>query len=74
MTESMVVHRWIERAETKAKLEVRRRFLLEWRFPGKASEEIKDFVNQQSDLSLLRNWSLVVAQASTIEEFLLTAA
>lgn len=73
MSDSMVVDRWIERAQAKTKLEERQRFLLdllEWRFPGIVSKQISRLVIEQTDPSLLRDWSKVVARAPTMEDIL----
>jgi hypothetical protein len=69
MTESQVANRWINLGEVK-KARKALRELLQGRFPGSASEELGQVIQNQDSLPLLGDWFRATVQANTFEQFL----
>jgi hypothetical protein len=73
MTESEVVNEWIRQGIAKGMLKGTRENLLgllHLKFPGCVPEEVARRINQQDDLSLLRDWVAVAFKIASIEEFI----
>ena len=77
MTESMVVNRWIREAQDQTNLDAAKKYLtmvLDTRFPGEASKELHDTIEEQPSTSLLDEWlahalrSLVDSSQESVRE------
>lgn len=73
MTESQVVNEWILRGMIEARIIERREYLLllvDGRFPGGLSDEMRDLLERTADPDLLRTWFHAAVQAYTFDHFL----
>ncbi len=73
MTESAVVNRWINQGETRGDLRRLRRVIIELldiRFPGAATQDVRQVIEQQEDLPLLEQWFQAAARVKTYADFL----
>lgn len=73
MTESALVNSWIHQGEVRGDLRRLRSdvvSLLEIRFPGAITPEVRQFVEQQEAVSLLEEWFRVIAAAKRYDDFL----
>ena len=74
MTESQVVNEWILRGMSEARIIERREyllFLIDERFPGSLSDEIRGLLERTADPDLLRTWFVAAVQAYTFDHFLI---
>ena len=73
MSDSIVVDRWIERAQANTKLEVTRGFILQTlrhRFGEVIPGDVKETINAQPSSDMLQDWFTAALSASTIQEFI----
>ena len=73
MTESMVVNRWIERAQAKTQLEVGRSFILRTlskRFGVAIPGDVQETINTQPSLEMLNQWFDEALAVGSLQDFI----
>ena len=73
MTESMVVNGWMQQAADKKHLELAKKYLtmvLESRFPGTLSSQLRETITQQPSASLLDEWFEQANRVVSMDEFM----
>jgi hypothetical protein len=72
MGESQIMNRWREEAATVARLQTKRKDtleLLDIKFPGAASADVRRVIEQQASIEMLDDWFRALARATTYDEF-----
>ena len=73
MSDSIVVDRWVEKAQAKTKLEERRSFILQTlrhRFGEVIPGDVQETINTQPSGDMLQDWFIAALSANTIQEFI----
>ena len=73
MTESMVVNGWMQQAADRKHLELSKKYLtmvLDSRFPGMVSNQLRETIEQQPSASLLDEWFDQANRVASMEEFM----
>jgi len=73
MTESMVVNRWIERAQAKTELKERRSFILRMlrhRFGDAIPEDVQETIDTQPSSEMLFQWIDAAMSVGSLQDFI----